>query len=82
MLTQIASLWIYPYDVEDVLELIALPQLNRLRSTVHQNHRCPAVCLQNWPMTTQTVSFRAEAYASLIILMTRVLEHPLVQHEV
>jgi hypothetical protein len=66
MLRCIASLWIQPYDVEDVLELIAFPQLKRLRNTVHQKHRCPAVCLRTWLMTiTQTVSLRADVYDKL-----------------
>lgn len=46
MLRCIASLWIQPYDVEDVLELIAFPQLKRLHNTV-QKHRCPAVFFSN-----------------------------------
>lgn len=71
MLRCIASLWIQPYDVEDVLELVAFPQLKRLRNTV-QKHGCPAVFfLRTWLVTiTQTVSLRADVYASLIILMT------------
>ena len=65
MLRCIASLWIQPYGMEDVLELIAFPQLKRLHNTV-QKHRCPAVFLRIWLMTiTQTVSLRADVYDKL-----------------